>query len=105
MTERYLGVRERKLALALGHEELARSRRKDAENAVIEQSTCDYAAEQLWKPARFDESSMQLTNKLSGLLLDVAGANVDADFQSITQGKGGSSADTTWRLQKRSSAA
>ena len=55
-----------------------------AENAVIEQSTCEYAAEQLWKPARFDESSMQLTNKLSGLLLDVAGANVDADFQSIT---------------------
>ena len=76
-----------------------------AENAVIEQSTCDHAPEQLWKPSRVDSSVMQLTNKLSGLLLDVAGANVDADGQAISQGKVGSSADTTWRLQKRSGAA
>jgi hypothetical protein len=76
-----------------------------AENAAIEQSTCDYAPDQLWKPSRVDDSLMQLTNKLSGLLLDVAGSNVDANFQGITQGKVGSSADTQWRLQKRSSAA
>lgn len=76
-----------------------------AENAAVEQSTCDFAPEQLWKPTRVDDSLMQLTNKLSGLLLDVAGTNVDSDFQGITQGKVGSSADTQWRLQKRSSAA
>ncbi|HEX2874105.1 MAG TPA: AbfB domain-containing protein [Polyangiaceae bacterium] len=76
-----------------------------AENAAVEQSTCDYAPEQLWKPTRVDDSLMQLTNKLSGLPLDVAGTNVDADFQGITQGKVGSTADTQWRLQKRSSAA
>lgn len=76
-----------------------------AENAVVEQSTCDYASEQLWKPSRVDSSVMQLTNKLSGLLLDVAGTNVDADGQGITQSKVGNSADTTWRLQRRASAA
>lgn len=76
-----------------------------AENAVIEQGTCDYAAEQLWKPTRVDASLMQLTNQLSGLALDVAGANVNANSQGITQGKVDGSADTHWRLQKRSSAA
>jgi hypothetical protein len=76
-----------------------------AENAVVEQSTCDYAPEQLWKPTRVDDSLMQLTNKLSALALDVAGSNVDADSQSITQGKVGASADTHWRVQKHNSAA
>lgn len=76
-----------------------------AENAAVEQSTCDYAPEQLWKPTRVDDSLMRLTNQLSGLALDVAGSNVDADFQGITQGKVGSSADTHWRVQRRSSAA
>lgn len=76
-----------------------------AENAVIEQGTCDYAAAQLWKPTRIDASLMQLTNQLSGLVLGVAGTNVDANAQGITQGKVDGSADTRWRLQKRSSAA
>lgn len=75
------------------------------ENAVIEQATCDYAPEQLWKPAPVDESLMQLTNKLSGLALDVAGTNVSTDGQAITQGKVNGSADTHWRVQKRSTAA
>lgn len=75
-----------------------------AENAVVEQSTCDFAAEQLWKPTRVDDSLMQLTNKLSGLLLDVAGTNVDADSQGVVQGKVGNSADSQWRLQKRNGA-
>jgi len=76
----------------------------NAENAVIEQGTCDYAAGQLWKPTRIDASLMQLTNQSSGLALDVAGTNVNANSQAITQGKADGSADTRWRLQKRSSA-
>jgi hypothetical protein len=75
------------------------------ENAIIEQATCDYSAAQLWKPSRIDDSLMQLTNKLSALALDVSGANVDADNQGITQGKVDDSADTHWRVQRRSTAA
>lgn len=75
-----------------------------AEGAVVEQSTCSAAAEQLWKPTRIDDSLMQLTNKLSSLALDVTGTNVDANAQGIIQGKAGST-DTHWRVQKRSSAA
>jgi hypothetical protein len=71
-----------------------------AENAVVEQSSCDFAPEQLWKPSRVDSTYMQLTNKLSSLALDVAGSNVDADGQVITQSKVSGSADTHWRLQK-----
>lgn len=72
-----------------------------AENAIVEQSTCSYASEQLWKPTRVDDSLMQLTNKLSSLALDVAGSSVDANGQNITQGKAGAT-DTRWRLQRRS---
>ena len=75
-----------------------------AADALVEQSTCDFAPEQLWKPTRVDSMYMQLTNKSSGLALDVAGNNVDADSQRITQGTVNGSADTHWRLQKRSSA-
>jgi len=75
------------------------------DGAEVEQRTCNFADEQLWKPSRVDESVMQLTNKLSGLALDVAGKNVDADFQAIAQGKVDDSADTHWRLQRRSTAA
>jgi hypothetical protein len=76
-----------------------------AENAAIEQSACDYAPEQLWRPSRVDSRLMQLTNKLSELLLDVAGSNVDADVQAIVQGRANGSADTHWHLEKRSTAA
>ncbi|MGC4090707.1 MAG: AbfB domain-containing protein [Polyangiaceae bacterium] len=69
------------------------------EGAVVEQNVCNYAAEQLWKPSRFDASLMQLTNKGSGLFLDVAGSNVDADGQGVVQAKA-DSADTRWRVQK-----
>lgn len=73
--------------------------------AVVEQSTCDFAPEQLWKPSRVDATYMQLINKLSNLALDVEGSNVDANGQDIIQGEVDGSADTHWRLQKRSSAA
>jgi Alpha-L-arabinofuranosidase B (ABFB) domain/Ricin-type beta-trefoil lectin domain-like len=76
-----------------------------AENAVIEQSACDFRPEQLWKPSIVSTSLMQLTSKLSGLALDVAGANVTSDFQAIVQGKANGSADTRWRVVKRTAAA
>jgi hypothetical protein len=75
-----------------------------AEGAAIEQSACDYAPEQLWKPSRIDSSLMELTNKLSGLALDVAGTNVGSNGRPIVQGKVNGSADTRWRLKRRSTA-
>lgn len=75
------------------------------ENAVVEQAACTYSSQQLWKPARVDATYMTLRSKLSNLVLDVAGSNVANDGQSIVQGKASSSADTYWRLQKRSNAA
>lgn len=69
--------------------------------AIIEQSTCDYAPEQLWAPIRIDSTLMQLTNKLSGLALDVAGSSVTATGQAIVQGKVDGGIDTHWRLQRR----
>ncbi len=76
-----------------------------ADNAVIEQSACDLAPEQLWKPSIVNESLMQLTSKLSQLALDVAGNNVTTELQPIVQGKASASADTHWRVLKRTTAA
>ena len=72
---------------------------------VIEQSACDLAPEQLWKPVRIDKTFMKLVCKLSGLPLDVAGLDVDADRQPIVQGTGLDSADTHWRVTRRATAA
>jgi hypothetical protein len=75
-----------------------------SEGAAIEQSTCDYAPEQLWLPTRVSSSLMRLLSKLSGLALDVEGTEVDTDGQDIVQGAGNGS-DTHWRLEKRNDAA
>jgi hypothetical protein len=75
------------------------------DGAVVEQSTCDYAPNQLWKPKRVDASLMQLTSKLTGFFLDVAGANVSSDGQLIVQSEAGESGDTRWRVVKRAAPA
>jgi hypothetical protein len=75
-----------------------------AEGAAIEQSTCNYAPEQLWLPTRVDSSLMRLVSKLSGLALDVEGTEVGSNGQDIVQGAGNGS-DTHWRLEKRHEAA
>jgi len=73
--------------------------------AVVEQSACSYAAEQLWKPSIVDSSLMLLTSQLSTLVLDVAGVNVAKNGQAIVQSPGDGSADTHWRVTKRTEAA
>jgi len=72
---------------------------------VIEQATCDYSEKQLWKPSIVDGSLMQLTSKLSGLALDVAGSNVETNGQTIVQSEADGSADTHWHLIKRTTGA
>jgi hypothetical protein len=77
-----------------------------AEGTAIEQRACDYAPAQLWKPSRVDDSVMQLSNKLSALLLDVAGDNATNDSQPIVQSKSDAEApDMRWRLRRRATAA
>jgi hypothetical protein len=71
------------------------------EDAVVEQANCDYQPEQLWKPSIVDATSIRLTAKHSGLVLDVAGSNVGEDFQRIVQGKASDSADTHWQVVRR----
>jgi hypothetical protein len=75
-----------------------------AEGAVIEQSACDHAPEQLWKPNRIDSSLMELVSKVSGMALDVAGTNVGSNGRAIVQGAVNGSADTRWRLRRRTAA-
>jgi hypothetical protein len=75
-----------------------------AEGAVVEQSACDHAPEQLWKPNRIDSSLMELVSKVSGLALDVAGTNVSSNGRAIVQGAVDGSADTRWRLRRRTAA-
>jgi hypothetical protein len=75
-----------------------------AEGAVVEQSSCDGSAEQSWKPTRVDASLMQLTNKLSALVLGVAGTNVGTNGQLIVQEEPDGSLDTHWRLERRKAA-
>lgn len=73
--------------------------------AVVEQATCDYSPQQLWKPERLDDQYMRLRSKLSELVLDVAGDNVASNLQPIVQGNQTARADTHWRVQKRTSGA
>jgi len=73
--------------------------------AVIEQSTCSFAYDQLWKPSLVNSSVMSLISRFSGLSLNVAGDKVGQDGQAIVQGQMDASADTNWRVTRRSSAA
>jgi Alpha-L-arabinofuranosidase B (ABFB) domain/Ricin-type beta-trefoil lectin domain-like len=76
-----------------------------ADGAVVEQATCVYSPSQLWQPTRVDDSLMQLTSKLTGFFLDVAGNDISSDGQAIAQSKAGESADTRWRVTKRTAGA
>ncbi|RYZ07609.1 MAG: hypothetical protein EOO73_11575 [Myxococcales bacterium] len=76
-----------------------------AAEAVVEHWACNDAPEQQWKPVRVDSEFMQLINQRSGLALDVAGMDETANGKPIVQGELGSTGDTSWRLQRRTSAA
>jgi len=76
-----------------------------AGGAIIEQSTCNFADDQLWKPSLIDSSVMALTSRSSGLPLNVAGDKATRDGQAIIQGQADNSPDTTWRVTRRSAAA
>jgi len=75
-----------------------------ARGAVIEQSTCSFAYDQLWKPSLLDSSLMGLTSHFSGLSLNVADDKAGQDGQAIIQGQLDDSADTKWRVTRRSTA-
>jgi len=72
--------------------------------AIIEQSTCSFAYDQLWQPSLVDSSVMGLTSHFSGLSLNVAGDHAGQDGQAIIQGQADNSADTQWRITRRSTA-
>ena len=76
-----------------------------AGGAVVEQATCSFAYDQLWKPALVDSSVMSIISHFSGLSLNVAGDNQSKDGQAIVQGQADNSADTQWRVVRRTSAA
>jgi hypothetical protein len=73
-----------------------------AGGAVIEQATCSFAYDQLWKPSLISSSLMSLTSHFSGLSLNVAADNASKDGQAIVQGQSDNSADTQWRVTRRS---
>lgn len=73
--------------------------------ASIEQSTCSFAYDQLWKPSRIDASLMGLTSHFSGLSLNVAADDASKDGQAIIQGQIDDSPDTQWRITRRTTAA
>ena len=75
-----------------------------AGGAIIEQATCSFAYDQLWKPSLVDSSVMGLTSHFSGLALNVAGDNAGKDGQAIVQGQADGSPDSTWRITRRSTA-
>jgi hypothetical protein len=72
-----------------------------AGGAIIEQSTCSFANDQLWKPNLVDASVMKLTSRFSGLSLNVAGDKANQDGQAIIQGQVDNSGDTQWRITRR----
>ncbi|RYZ06390.1 MAG: hypothetical protein EOO73_15530 [Myxococcales bacterium] len=76
----------------------------EVDGAFIEQFTCDFTPSQLWKPVRVDDALMRLSSQLTGFYLDVAGNNVASDGQEVTQSEAGDSADTRWRVTKRTAA-
>jgi len=75
-----------------------------AGGAIIEQSTCTFVEDQLWKPTLVDSSLMRLASRSSGLALNVAGDNAGHDGQAIIQGQTDNRPDTTWRVTRRSTA-
>jgi len=76
-----------------------------AAGAVIEQATCNYANDQLWKPSLVDSSVMKLTSRSSELALNVAADNATHDGQAIIQGQTDNRPDTSWRVARRTTAA
>ena len=75
-----------------------------AGGAIIEQATCSFAYDQLWKPSLIDSSVMGLTSHFSGLSLNVAGDSASKDGQAIIQGQSDNSPDTQWRVTRRTTA-
>jgi len=75
-----------------------------AGGALIEQATCTFADDQLWKPSLVDTSVMELTSRISGLSLNVAADNAGHDGQAIIQGQTDNHADTMWRVIRRTTA-
>jgi hypothetical protein len=75
-----------------------------AGGAIIEQSTCTFADDQLWSPSLVDSSLMRLTSHASGLSLNVAADNASHDGQAIIQGQTDNRPDTAWRVTRRSTA-
>jgi len=73
--------------------------------AVIEQATCSFAPDQLWKPTLVNSSLMSLASQSSELSLNVAGDSATKDGQAIVQGQIDNSADTQWRVTRRTVAA
>ena len=72
--------------------------------AVIDQSSCSFASDQLWQPSLVNSTLMTITSRLTALSLNVAGDNAGIDGQPIVQGKIGNTADTQWRVTRRSTA-
>jgi len=72
--------------------------------AAIEQSTCSFALEQLWKPSIVDSLLMTITSRASGLALNVSGDNPIIDGLPIVQGHSGTFTDTAWRVTRRNAA-
>lgn len=73
--------------------------------AVIEQATCDASNRQLWKPSIVDSNLMQLTSKLSGLVLDAAGPAIGSVAKNLVQGAADGRAETHWRAVRATSGA
>jgi hypothetical protein len=75
-----------------------------AAGAVIEQATCSFAVEQLWKPSLVDSTLVTITSRASGLSLNVSGDNPIIDGLPIIQGHNGNFKDTEWRVTRRNTA-
>jgi hypothetical protein len=71
--------------------------------AIIEQSTCTFGHDQLWKPSVVSSTLMTITSRLTDLSLNIAGDNA-IDGQAIVQGQSDNTANTQWRITRRSTA-
>ena len=74
-----------------------------APGAIIEQATCSFAYDQLWKPSLVSSSLMMITSHVMDLSLNVGGDS-PIDGQLIVHGQIGNSPDTQWRVTRRSAA-
>jgi len=73
--------------------------------ATVEQSTCSFANDQLWKPSLVDAKSMTITSRLKDKSLNVLSDLQQFDGQPIVYGQSDGTADTLWRVTRRSTAA